>query len=182
MIKRKAQDLTHRKFCRLTGIRENGKASDGAVLWLFKCECGNEKIIRARSVISGRSRSCGCLIKATRKHLPEGEASFNVLVYTYKTNAKKRNYEFSLTNEEFRSLTKQNCFYCGIPPGTAMVRKRTFFGNYTYNGIDRVDNTKGYLLDNCVTCCSVCNYSKLDRTHKEFVEWVAKVYHKTNSG
>lgn len=29
--------------------------------WVFRCECGTEKSIRARTVVSGAVRSCGCL-------------------------------------------------------------------------------------------------------------------------
>ncbi len=29
-----------------------------------------------------------------------------------------------------------------------------------YNGIDRVDNSKGYILSNCKPCCGHCNYIK----------------------
>lgn len=31
---------------------------------------------------------------------------------------------------------------------------------YVYGGIDRVDSSKGYTVDNCVSCCRECNVSK----------------------
>ena len=57
----------------------------------------------------------------------------------YKKNAKKRNLAFNITKEEFYALTKQPCKYCG--------------DLQDYNGIDRVDSTLGYYIDNCVPCC-----------------------------
>ncbi len=39
-------------------IRNSGKRS---AAWVCKCECGECKVIRAESLISGKTRSCGCL-------------------------------------------------------------------------------------------------------------------------
>jgi hypothetical protein len=94
-------------------------------------------------------------------------------------NAKKRSLEFSLEKEVFRALTKENCYYCDTPPSRVFRRgpsQKQFNGDYTFNGIDRVDNTKGYTVDNCIPCCLACNYSKLDRTHSDFLYWIKKIY------
>jgi len=37
-------------------------------------------------------------------------------------------------------------------------------------GIDRWDNSQGYLADNVVPCCKDCNRAKNTRTPREFVE------------
>lgn len=55
-------NITGQKFNGLTAIKfvkkieKNGKRS---YYWLFCCECGNEKIIRSDSVISGHAKRCG---------------------------------------------------------------------------------------------------------------------------
>lgn len=53
-----------------------------------------------------------------------------------------------LTKEQFEIITKQPCYYCGI------IQDKGF------NGIDRMDSTKGYEIDNCVSCCTECNMMK----------------------
>lgn len=53
-------------------------------------------------------------------------------------------------------------------------------GAYTYNGIDRVDNNKGYTITNSVPCCKDCNFAKRDMTHDEFIAWVTRVFNFTN--
>ena len=54
------KDISGQKYGRLIAIKQVGK--DGRhVLWLFKCDCGNETITRATSVRSGNTKSCGCL-------------------------------------------------------------------------------------------------------------------------
>ena len=45
-------------------------------------------------------------------------------------------------------------------------------GDFTYNGIDRVDNTKGYQVNNCVASCFICNKAKGVMTQSEFLNWI----------
>lgn len=50
------------KYNSLTAVefveRKNGRA-----YWLFRCDCGNEKVIVAGNVTNGHVKSCGCLAK-----------------------------------------------------------------------------------------------------------------------
>ena len=57
----KRLDLTGQKFNLLMSVRFDSIDKDGHALWLFKCDCGNEKILRATAVKCGRIKSCGCL-------------------------------------------------------------------------------------------------------------------------
>lgn len=68
----------------------------------------------------------------------------------------RRNVYWELTVEQFHKLTSQNCKYCSRPP-------MQVYSNYTYNGIDRLNPKRGYILDNCVPCCKECNWIKGDR-------------------
>ena len=116
--------------------------------------------------------------KSLRKSF--GESSFLRLVRQYKYNAKKRNIDFFLTNDMVRFLTKQPCYYCGIKPKQVM-RDKTSFGHYTYNGIDRKNKNKGYIESNCVTCCKICNRAKSDLNIKEWNIYIQRLvkYSKT---
>lgn len=55
--------LINRKFGRLTPIKRVDNDKWGNSRYLCKCDCGNEKIIIGRSLISGNTKSCGCLHK-----------------------------------------------------------------------------------------------------------------------
>ncbi len=94
---------------------------------------------------------------------------------TYIHNARKRQLSFNIEKEDFRRLTSQSCTYCGIVP-SKIHTSGTFLGSYTYNGLDRVDNEKGYELDNVTPCCETCNRAKLVMTREEFLNWVKQVY------
>lgn len=60
----------------------------------------------------------------------------------------RRDYEFTLNFEEFSELVDKECFYCHYKKDEEV------------NGIDRIDNIKGYTKENTVSCCEICNRIK----------------------
>lgn len=112
--------------------------------------------------------------------LPDWFRSMNVVFGTYKKIAKKRNLSFNLTKSFFRFITQQNCYYCGNSPTITncvnLSKITEGVGEYTYNGIDRVDNLQGYEIENCVPCCRDCNLAKSIYTIEEFKSWIIRVY------
>ena len=91
-------------------------------------------------------------IKVVRawKHYRERQRTKIEIQYTiYTRSSKHRNIHFELTVDEYKSIAQNPCYYCGT-----VNEKRGF------NGVDRVDNSIGYNTDNCVACCSMCNYMK----------------------
>lgn len=115
--------------------------------------------------------------KYNRKHY--GESAFNSVLSGYKAHAKERSLFWNLSHTEALKLFKTTCFYCGITP--KQIKHRKSYGEFIYNGIDRVDNSKHYMLENCVSCCGACNKAKLDRTVLEFRDWILKVNTHLNS-
>ena len=49
-------------------------------------------------------------------------------------------------------------------------------GGFRYNGIDRVDSSRGYEAGNVVASCKRCNYTKQTMSRVEFVDWIRSVY------
>lgn len=116
-----------------------------------------------------------CSIINNRIKLDVGEASFNKLYSDYDKKGVERGYTFNFTKDEFRTLTKQNCHYCGKEPSNIMKNK-IFNGSYTYSGIDRKDNSLGYTIENCVPCCKMCNISKHHHGYNEYKNWIRQSY------
>ena len=56
----KAIDLTGMKFGRLTVIERRGSDKSGNAMWLCKCDCGNECVVRSNGLKRGNTKSCGC--------------------------------------------------------------------------------------------------------------------------
>lgn len=167
------RDLTGLKFGRLSVIKVTGEKKHRNYVWECLCDCGIHAFIMSNNLVSGQSRSCGCLQKDSRR-IKKGESSFNFLYSNYRRSAKDRGFRFNLSKELFKKLTSQNCFYCGVFP-KQLINHKHFYGNYPYNGIDRVDNTKGYEEDNSAPCCELCNRTKADRTLHEFQDWIKRL-------
>jgi hypothetical protein len=166
-------DLTGQKFGRLTVIeRAYPNTKNNRIKWLCKCECGKEKSIRAEDLRSGAIKSCGCL-----KRLSPGLGNMRNIIRAYKNRAKRRGLEYKLTDEQFAKITQQNCYYCGAKPNQ-IAKQLNGNGEYIYNGLDRTDNTKGYTIDNIVSCCGICNMAKQKLTIQEFDNWIEKIYKK----
>lgn len=56
-------DLTNERFDRLLVIKEFGKNKHGSILWLCKCDCGNEVVVSSNNLRHDHTKSCGCLNK-----------------------------------------------------------------------------------------------------------------------
>ena len=56
-------DLTGKKFEKLVVLRAGSRASNGAIKWVCKCDCGNIKTMTAGDLKGGRVVSCGCHVK-----------------------------------------------------------------------------------------------------------------------
>lgn len=59
------EDLTGKKFGRLTVIENLGTNKNGTYEWLCQCECGNYKVAVTSHLKTGVVRSCGCLVSET---------------------------------------------------------------------------------------------------------------------
>lgn len=56
----KVKDLTGQRFGKLIAIKIVGKSEDNRMLWLCKCDCGNEIIVKSATLLKGERITCGC--------------------------------------------------------------------------------------------------------------------------
>lgn len=157
-------------------------------LWKCQCDCGNIFYSRERKLLT----RCGCIsctaaIRQRDFHISKSgieQLGVKKRIYReYKRGAIKRNLSFELTFDEFLNITSKPCTYCGKEPyinNGNVQYMQTKANPWKHNGIDRLDTTKGYTLDNCVPCCSNCNYAKHDLTLENFKQWISDVYHHLN--
>jgi len=68
--------------------------------------------------------------------------------------AARKKKEFTLTEDEYNSEIAKPCYYC-----QDLFGKDKGFGI----GLDRIDNSIGYLPGNVVSCCKCCNLTRGDR-------------------
>jgi hypothetical protein len=152
----------------------------GGIVTKYKCKClkCGEIHIKQLHHLKG-FKGDGCLL-CTPKLTALPRASIHIRNYTnYKQKIiSQTKHEFNLTFEEFDSLVIKNCYYCNSEP-VFPERFKTEFKNrelVSFNGIDRIDSSKGYIFENCIPCCSVCNRMKSDMMQSEFLNHINKIY------
>ena len=181
-VGQKYGDMTVLKFLE-TRVTEGGSYK---AMWLCECICGKQIAVSSGNLSSGNTTNCGCkraerlqVYVDTILRLPKGEAAFNTVYAKYEFGAKKRGLIFDLSKEIFKLLCLGNCDYCGIAPSNTEADYGRKNGKFIYNGIDRIDNAIGYVKENCVTCCKICNYMKRTMGREAFLKHIEAIYHKS---
>lgn len=163
--------------------RVKNKGNDRHTYWLCKCKNCGEEIVRSSARIKKGTPVCYNCKEINRKkpfkplstRKDPNQVALNLCYCRYKKTAKRRNLEFTLTQEQFKNIVFKNCGYCGDAPSNC--QKSNTGGSFIYNGIDRIDNSKGYNYENCAPCCIKCNYMKHTTSVESFIERVEKIYH-----
>jgi hypothetical protein len=159
-----------KKFNRLTVISDAPRQlrSDGSYnsCWTCQCDCGTMMIVRGSDLKGEWIKACGkCRYESTRKRMRSRPYHWMLAVIKYKK-------ESSLTYQELLEFTRiTRCHYCeDIVEWHEYPRIARGHTVHKYN-LDRKDNSIGYSKENCVVCCSACNYLKGDKfTYNEMME------------
>lgn len=61
------KDISEQKFGKLTAKKPLRTEKGKGIIWLCKCECGNEKEVPASRLLRGTTKSCGCLKEEKRR-------------------------------------------------------------------------------------------------------------------
>ena len=150
-----------------------------------KCSCGVIKDVQVDNLINGNSKSCGAGNCSTRRQTQRdkygykeaGEQARNYIFLNYQSIARQKKRSWELSFEDFCEITAKDCYYCGAPPSNSTKDKHGD-GRFVYNGIDRVDASKGYELDNILPACIICNRAKTDIALDTFIEWAKRIAEK----
>jgi hypothetical protein len=179
------ENLIGKRFGRLSVIDRIKQPNHTRSIWKCLCDCGNETLLHTGHLTNNNTKSCGCYNKELGRQKvidgiigpqpkERGYAAMYYLYDIYRRNAKKRNYCWDLTIEDFQDITSRNCYYCGVEPQQISL-KRKGNGHYMYNGIDRKDNNVGYTLQNSMPCCGICNRAKMSLDYNEFKVWIQRL-------
>ena len=157
-------DLTGQRFGKLVALRYVGCIKTCSYWWV-RCDCGTEKRVDGRALRPGRTISCRCRLRDFNKagRLRPYEGLYNLFVRAATVDVNKG---LSVTYDDFFEFTKiKECYYCKAPIN--------WIGEYSAKGarynLDRKDNGGGYTVENCVVCCTTCNFAKGARySHDEW--------------
>jgi hypothetical protein len=96
-----------------------------------------------------------CFLRLRQKKSKNAYSIFK----SYQDGASLINLDFPIVYEDYLLWKDENCFNCGLKD----IKLPSI-------GLDRVKNLKGYLIDNIVPCCSICNIRKLSQDPLSFIE------------
>lgn len=182
------ESIIGQKFNRLTVLKETDKRTKQRTkIFLCRCECGNLKEV-AREKLRHGTKSCGCLKlenlakkygKEHRNWSGEGEVSKSFFT-RIKNSASQKSYEFSLTIHDLWDLfLKQNrkCALTGqsieLPINIRKLRDKS---DQRLASLDRIDNDKGYTIENVRWICKRINYMKHTLSDSDFLNFVKEIY------
>lgn len=187
----KLKNIIGNKYGRLMVIKMlDEKGNRGQLKYLCKCDCGKSHIVTGESLRSGKSKSCGCLKKdfieknKFKRNMDRENAMLKIQYSHIKRRNKSKGFIDILSFDDFCRLSRMKCYYCDaeysrvIEDRYCEMKEKGKISDtiLKINGLDRVDSSKGYAIDNVVPCCVTCNTAKNKMTQKEFKEWIKTVY------
>jgi 5-methylcytosine-specific restriction endonuclease McrA len=184
----KRRDHKGQKYYHLTLLypTRSGGAGKG-IYWMARCDCGNIREVRGSEAALGKIKSCGTCKYHTDMLSEAASAGAKLRGWTksirvqhlrYIKSAVKRGIEWRLSPEEFLTITKKDCTYCGSPPRIYESKPNYGKGRTVktlMNGIDRLDSSLGYVTGNVVPCCGTCNKMKMAMDESLFTIHVLKI-------
>lgn len=137
--------------------------------------------INAMGGLDEYRKLCAEQTKKFRLNHPDTVESFNAdrrtlpkwKLFIYKSSAKERKIPWELEDDFAQELFKMKCHYCGemnVVKGKRVEQGVDEFEYVEINGIDRMDNTKGYIKGNVVPCCTICNYVKFTTNYEIYLK------------
>lgn len=96
---RKPEDLTNRKFGKLTALEMTLERKGGSVVWKCQCDCGNIAYIPAVSLKNELTKSCGCIKSFGESNianvLQQNNINF-IREYNVKIDNNNRRFDFAI--------------------------------------------------------------------------------------
>jgi hypothetical protein len=99
-----------------------------------------------------------------RNYKAEAFTNKHVLWNHYVKSAQKRGLDFALSKARFLALILEPCFFCAYQKDGEV------------NGLDRIDNNKGYVDENVTSCCTTCNFLKGSQHPQEFLDKLGAIH------
>jgi hypothetical protein len=155
----RTKDIAGQKFNRLTALTLTRVDERRRAIWLFRCDCGQEREAAATQVRYGHTTSCGCAMREqqARGTLRHGKAK-SPAWRSWLSMRRRCRYGSRWTDYRGRGITvcerweRFEAFFedMGDPPAGATL--------------DRIDNARGYEPGNCRWASKAAQYANTTRT------------------
>ena len=152
----RTEDLTGKRFGRWTAIRKTSSSEKGEIRWDCICDCGTQRSVSERSLLRGRSKSCGCLQKEsasiTSASLKKHDGKGTRIYMVWKGIRARCN---NPNHKSYSTYGGSGIKMCHEWDDFSAFRDWAYENGYDDNAekfsctLDRIDRTKGYSPDNC---------------------------------
>lgn len=154
---------------------------NGKTIYNVKCnKCGNIYQRTVQSVKKYQGKGClDCTPRFSKTTVPYHSPMY----HHYKKHAEDKNRNFDLTLDQFYEIIKKDCHYCGSKPKINSIYSEKYGKNKIpepFNGVDRIDSSLGYSVNNCLPCCEKCNKMKLVYETNDFLNHIKQIYEFNN--
>lgn len=160
--KNAATDITGQRFGRLTALKYVGSNKGQGAIWRCKCDCGNEVDVKKNCLMTGGTRSCGCLnrenLLSPKRDLTGEQFGFLKVIRQMEYNSKNNgtNWLCVCKNCGAEIVISQHCLThgqmsCGCIKSKSEIAITQFLTENNINfrkqyQFDDLKSTKGYPL------------------------------------
>lgn len=143
-------NITGKRFGRLVALSKYGTAKNRQTIWKCKCDCGNIKNVIYGSLISGSTKSCGCLLK--ENGCPPKHGLSRTRIYNIYQGMKRRCY--NKKDKDYLNYGSRGIKICDewldSENGLHNFYNWAINNGYKDNlSIDRINNNGDYKPKNC---------------------------------
>ena len=163
----KKKNLSNVRFGRLVVLEEVETRKNKQIQWKCLCDCGMKTEVSGCHLVTGHTRSCGCLVveKASVKNV--SHRMTGTRIYTTWSNMKARCY--NKNHGEYSSYGGRGIVVCdewnnSFEKFLQWAQTSGYTGNLT---IDRIDNDGNYEPKNCQWITKQENTTKRNREYWE---------------
>lgn len=155
----RVEDVTGRKFGRLTAIRKT-ETKNRQAMWECVCDCGNVGSYSLSKMKKGNTKSCGCYFKDKMKEFHEDSDHSYLIKHGHSTKKKQTDTYKVWAGIRTRCVNPNDTAYqnYGGRGITICERWKDSYENFLEDmgerpgkdySIDRIDNEQGYSPENC---------------------------------
>ncbi len=166
------KDLTGQRFGKLVCIAPTEqRAANGSVIWQCQCDCGNKCFVPISQMLSGKTKSCGCLGHPPLKDFVHKRfGSLEVIEYAGKRN--KRHYWRCRCDCGNETVVSQSNLLSGHCKSCGCIQKEIHSSN-----LKLVDGTSVKMIENRIEAPISSNKSGCSGVYlqKKSGKWAAQI-------
>lgn len=164
------EQFVGKKFGKLSVEKFSHRNKRGQSHWLCKCDCGKQKTIRGDHLLNKATKSCGCNQQGAGNHRWNGCGEIGGWVWNnYKINASRRNIPFKITVKDMWTKFLEQNRKCALTGELLQFSTCQSDNNGRTASLDRIDNTRGYEINNIQWVTKTINMAKGKLSQSDFL-------------